>query len=116
MDARCLGIAHESFFAAVGVFGHSYKLLEVHALCIVQSPCFLYVAGMDDVQKALKNRYPNIHPLLFHRCLEKAKSNGELFDMLESMPQEYPVVWDEKSRSWVHTEDLLQAQKSVSQR
>jgi len=62
---------------------------------------------MDEIQLALRERYSGIHPLLFHRCLEKAKTNGELFDLLDSMPDEYPFVWDEESRKWVVT-DLLQ--------
>lgn len=63
---------------------------------------------MDNVQKALKKRYSHLHPLVFQRSLERSKTNGELFDILESMPKEYPIVWDEKFRKWRHTEDLLQ--------
>jgi hypothetical protein len=63
---------------------------------------------MDEIQKALKERYPNIHPLIFHRACEKSKTNGELFDVLESMPKSYPIVWDEDERKWVVT-DLLQS-------
>jgi len=61
---------------------------------------------MNDIQKSLKERYPHIHPLVFHRSCEKAKSNSELFDMLETMPKKYPIVWDEEKRKWVVT-DLL---------
>jgi hypothetical protein len=64
---------------------------------------------MNDVQIALRERYSKIHPLLFHRCVERTKSNGELFDMLESLPEEYPIVWDEESKSWIST-NLLQEQ------
>lgn len=64
---------------------------------------------MDDVQTALKQRYSHLHPLLFQRSLEKAKSNGELFDMLEGMPSEYPLFWDEEARAWTHNKDLLQS-------
>ena len=63
---------------------------------------------MDEVQEALRERYSHLHPLLFQRCLEKAKTNGELFDLLESVPKEFPIVWDDDERIWVHTEDLLQ--------
>ena len=65
---------------------------------------------MDEVQEALKERYAHLHPLLFQRCLEKAKTNGELFDLLESIPDEFPVVWDDDKRQWIHTEDLLQSE------
>lgn len=65
---------------------------------------------MDDVQKALKERYSNLHPLIFQRSLEKAENNAELFDILETVPEKYPIVWDDKKRSWVFTDDLLQFQ------
>lgn len=64
---------------------------------------------MDEVQKALRNRYSQLHPLLFERSAEKAKTNGELFDLLEGMPTDYPLVWDDKQRTWKHTDNLLQA-------
>lgn len=65
---------------------------------------------MEEIQEALRKRYPSVHPLLFHRCIERAKSNGELFDMLESLPQGYPIVWDDTAKMWVST-DLLQRQE-----
>ena len=64
---------------------------------------------MDEVQKALKIRYVHLHPLIFQRSLEKAASNGELFDILESIPEETPIVWDDTHRRWVHTDDLVQS-------
>jgi len=66
---------------------------------------------MDSVQKALRNRYPDVHPLIFQRSVEKAKTNGELFDILETIPQEFPLVWCEEKRVWEYTDDLLQNQK-----
>lgn len=63
---------------------------------------------MDEVQEALKIRYAHLHPLIFQRSLEKAASNGELFDILESVPEAYPVLWDDGRRRWVHTDDLVQ--------
>ena len=67
---------------------------------------------MDKVQEALRERYAHLHPLIFQRSLEKAKTDGELFDILETVPEECPIFWDEESRRWIHTEDLLQA-KSI---
>lgn len=64
---------------------------------------------MDEIKLALKERYPHVHPLLFHRCVEKARTNGELFDMLESIADNYPLMWDEGTRSWIHT-DLFQTE------
>ena len=63
---------------------------------------------MDEVQKSLQKRYSHLHPLIFQRSMEKAKSNGELFDILETFPKDYPIVWSEEERSWKHTTDLLQ--------
>jgi hypothetical protein len=63
---------------------------------------------MNDIQRALKSRYSHIHPLLFQRSLEKAKTDGQLFDILETMPKEYPIVWDDDNYCWKHTKDLLQ--------
>lgn len=65
---------------------------------------------MDEVQKALRNRYSELHLLLFHRSLERSKSNGELFDILETIPDSLPLVWDDKDRVWKNT-DLLQSER-----
>lgn len=65
---------------------------------------------MDEVQTKLKERYYHIHPLIFQRSLERANTNVELFDILEELPQEFPIVWDESIRRWKHTDDLLQGQ------
>lgn len=61
-----------------------------------------------EVREALRGRYPHLHPLIFLRSAEKAHSNGELFDILEGFPKEYPVIWDDEKRVWCHTSDLLQ--------
>jgi hypothetical protein len=65
---------------------------------------------MNKIQISLKRRYPDLHPLIFQRSLEKSKTNGELFDILETVPKEFPIVWDEKTRMWKKTDDLLQSQ------
>lgn len=62
---------------------------------------------MDDVQKALRKRYTQIHLLMFVRSMEKAETNGKLFDILESMPKEYPMAWNSEEAKW-ETTDLLQ--------
>jgi hypothetical protein len=63
---------------------------------------------MNKIQIALKQRYPEIHPLLFQRSLEKARTDVELFDILEGMPSDFPLVWDDDNYCWKKTEDLLQ--------
>lgn len=62
-----------------------------------------------NVVEGLKNHF-NIHPLLFHRSLAKATSQGDLFDILETIPEECPIIWDDGQRRWVSS-DLLQAKK-----
>lgn len=64
---------------------------------------------MDEVQKALQERYSHLHPLIFFRSLEKAATNVELFDILEDYPKEYPVIWDNTRRRWRLTKNILQA-------
>jgi hypothetical protein len=63
----------------------------------------------DKVVASLRSRYSNIHPLIFHRSKERAKTNGDLFDILDTMPGTYPIIWDEKLYRWVTTDDLLQS-------
>jgi hypothetical protein len=62
-----------------------------------------------EVQQALKARYAHVHPLIFQRSVEKACTNGELFDILEGLPAEWPIIWDNDQRSWKKTDNLLQA-------
>lgn len=64
---------------------------------------------IDDVAEGLRKRYPKLHPLMFKRSVEKARSHGELFDILESIPDDFPVIWDDHLRRWVITDDLMQA-------
>jgi hypothetical protein len=57
---------------------------------------------MNDVQKALKQRYAHLHPLLFKRSLEKAVTDVQLFDLLDSI-KTYPIAWSEENHSWENT-------------
>lgn len=66
------------------------------------------------IQK-LRERYPDIHPLLFHRSVERAKSNGDLFDVLDTLPTKYPIVWCEKTNRWVTATDLYLSQDFFGQ-
>jgi hypothetical protein len=61
--------------------------------------------------EGLKKRYKTLNPLIFHRSVEKAKSASDLFDILESFPHKYPVVWSEEEHQWVNTKDLVQVTK-----
>lgn len=59
--------------------------------------------------KALRDRYSSIYPLIFHRSIERSKTAGELFDILDTFPNKYPVVWNEDHKRWLVIKDLFQA-------
>ena len=65
----------------------------------------------DDVVDKMREKYGHVHPLIFLRSLERAKDAGELFDILESLPGDLPVLWDDKTRRWVTTDDLTQSRE-----
>lgn len=46
----------------------------------------------EDAVRKLKDRYSDVHPLVFHRSASYAKTPGELFDILESIPKTYPII------------------------
>ena len=68
----------------------------------------------QELIKSFRNKYQNIHPLVFVRSCERAKTPGELFDILESIP-ECPFQWDETVRRWVTTDDILHSEDFVSE-
>lgn len=65
---------------------------------------------MSDIIKSFQERYSTVHPLIFARSVERSYSAGELFDILEEIPEQMPVVWDEVVRRWVRCDDILQSQ------
>lgn len=60
----------------------------------------------DPVVGKLKERYPDMHPLIFQRSLEHATTLGDFFDILESMPTKCPICWNEEAHRWERTEDI----------
>lgn len=54
------------------------------------------------VIEKLQERYIDIHPLIFKRSVEKAKTVGELFDILEDIPKSFPIKWCEEKRKWIN--------------
>ena len=54
-----------------------------------------------------RSKYAHVHPLVFHRSAEKASSFLNLFEILESIPEEPPFSWDESRRSWARDEDVM---------
>lgn len=59
----------------------------------------------------LKSRYSELHPLIFQRSVERSNNFSELFDILETFPHKYPIVWDTENRRWMTTKDLSQVSK-----
>ena len=54
----------------------------------------------EKILKSFQDRYKHVHPLLFWRSLEKAKTPGDLFDILEGIPQTYPFKWSNEYHKW----------------
>lgn len=65
----------------------------------------------SDIVSKLRERYSHIHPLIFHRSVEQAKTPGELFDILDEFSDSYPIIWDEQTRRWKKTRDVYQYKK-----
>src|SRR5581483_10696066 len=78
----------------------------------VKLPFWQEERNLEAVER-LKERYARHHPLIIHRSLERATGLGDLFDILESVPADLPIVWDEEKRVWRKTEDLFQTQALV---
>ena len=62
----------------------------------------------ENLVEKLKERYSHLHPLIFHRSKEKAKNDVELFDILDSFPEQFPISWNEKTRRWESADDIYQ--------
>lgn len=69
----------------------------------------------DNALANFRAKYSRVHPLVFHRSLERAVSALDLFEILESVPKEVPFSWDEGSRSWRRDEDVrgVEAMKAM---
>ena len=64
----------------------------------------------ENVINKLKERYQDVHPLMFKRSVEKAKTLGELFDILEDVPDKYPLKWCEEKRIWICCKDSFKVE------
>ncbi len=63
-----------------------------------------------EIVNGLQQRYSHINPLIFQRSVERARNPGDLFDILESLPTNFPIMWSDEQHRWIHTEDLFQAE------
>jgi len=66
----------------------------------------------DSCVEAFKKRYSALHPLVFQRSVERAKSASDLFEILEGMPSKFPISWDDIKHMWVNDSDVI-AQKKM---
>jgi len=60
-----------------------------------------------DLIERLKERYADVHPLIFHRSLSRAKSDSDLFDILDTMPKNLPIVWSDEDHRWNTVDDIF---------
>ena len=60
-----------------------------------------------EVVAKLRERYKTVHPVVFQRMFERAKNEVELFDILDTMPTSYPLVWDIEKRRLSATMNIL---------
>lgn len=67
-----------------------------------------------EIIESLKAHY-NIHPLMFRRSLERCPNPTDLFDLLDTMPDQYPMILTQQDGKyqWEHTDDLFQAKNFV---
>lgn len=59
-----------------------------------------------NVVEKLRERHAKINPLIFYRSCERAKTNGDLFDILETIPKGFPLIWSEADHKWKKIKDL----------
>lgn len=53
-----------------------------------------------DIVTGLYERYKHVPRVLFMRSFSLAKTEVELFDILETIPQGMPMVWDNTIKRW----------------
>ena len=53
----------------------------------------------EQLLETFKKRYSDVHPLIFHRSIERARSPGDLFDILEGLP-DCPLTWSSDDHCW----------------
>lgn len=67
------------------------------------------------IVEGLRKRHPDVHPLIFHRSVEYAKNATHLFDILESLPKRFPIIWDDQEDKWVVCRDITLNKKFLEQ-
>lgn len=60
-----------------------------------------------DIVEKLRLRYSKVHPVLFQRILEKSINETELFDILDTIPDSFPLIFDNDTRRLMPTSLIL---------
>lgn len=64
----------------------------------------------SEIVEKLKERYSQIHPVIFQRMIERAKNEFELFDILDTVPESFPLVFDVSARRLTRAVGVLRKQ------
>lgn len=60
-----------------------------------------------EIVDKLRARYAGVHPVVFQRMLERAATEVELFDILDTFSADYPIAFDADARRLVPAKDIL---------
>lgn len=69
-----------------------------------------------EILQKLKERYSKVHPIIFHRSIEKSKKDADLFDILDTIPLGFPITWCEEDQRWVRASDIFQSEEFFNQK
>lgn len=58
----------------------------------------------SEIVQKLRARYARLPLLIVQRSIERATTEAELFDILDSVPDSWPMVWNNVSRRWESTQ------------
>jgi len=62
------------------------------------------------IVEKFREKYSNIHPLIFQRSLERSEKSVDLFDILDTVPTNFPIVWCDKESRWIRSGDIYRSE------
>jgi DNA-directed RNA polymerase subunit K/omega len=62
------------------------------------------------IVKKLRDRY-SIHSVIFQRAFETAKNETELFDVLDTIGENFPLIWNNDKNRLVNVDDFFELNK-----
>ncbi len=60
-----------------------------------------------EIIESLAKKFSSVHQVLFARIVERANDETELFDILDTMPDSFPMMWDSDKRRLLPAKDML---------